>query len=212
MRSPLNYMGITQKKSLTHKGIDCGWNNKYGGKNVPVYSADDGVCVYRDYQSKSGGYILGIYHQKYDVTTEYGHLQKGSLLIKVGDSIKKGEHIANMGNSGLQNGKKLPYHLHFGICKGKGLKYGSIVAWLNPTKYLNIYDGQTQADGTKVKLNHTKKVMAKDGLNIRNKPSTKGKIVGVAKYNTQVECYGKTNGWEMVDKFNKYYVSANYIK
>lgn len=210
MRSPLNYMGIKQKYSSKHKGIDLGWNSKHGGYNAPVMSADNGICVYCKYQT-TGGWVLGIYHEQYGVTTEYGHLQKGSLKVKVGDKVSKGQHIANMGNTGSQNGNALPYHLHFGICKGKGLNYGILHKWYNPVNYLNLYDGQEEATKTLVKLNHTKKVNAKDGLNIRNKPSTKGKIVGVAKYKEQVECYGKTNGWELIDNFNKYYVSGNYI-
>lgn len=211
MRSPLNFMGIKQKYSLGHRALDLGWNNKHGGKNAPVLSADDGICVYRDYQ-KTGGYVLGIYHPQYNVTSEYGHLQKNSLKIKVGDRVGIGQHIANMGNTGSQNGKNLPYHLHFGICEGKGLKYSIVHKWYNPVKYLNLYDGQTEAKSTLVKLNHTKRVIAKDGLNIRNKVSVKGKIVDVAKYNEQVECYGIKKGWELVDNFNKYYCSANYLK
>lgn len=212
MRSPLNFMGITQKFSNKHKGIDLGWNNNYGGIHAPVMSADNGICVYREFQEKSGGYVLGIYHPQYDVTTEYGHLKKGSLLIKVGDKVGIGQQIACMGNTGKQNGKTLPYHLHFGICKGKGLNYGILHKWYNPVDYLNLYDGQVEGKKTLVKLNHTKKVTAKNGLNVRNKPSTKGKIVNVAKYNEQLECYGKTKGWECVDNFNKYYVSANYLR
>lgn len=211
MRSPLNFMGITQKKSLNHKGIDLGWNSKYGGKNAPVFAPDDGYIVVREYQA-TGGYVLGLYHPQYNVTSEFGHLKKGSLLVKVGDKIKKGQQLANMGNTGSENGKKLPFHLHYGIYKGKGLKYGLFSAWLDPTKYLNLYDGQKEAESTLVKLNHTKKVTAKNGLNIRDKASVKGKIVRTAKYNEQVECYGNKKGWELVDNFKKYYCSANYLK
>lgn len=211
MRSPLEFTGITQKKTLTHKGIDMGWNSKYGGKNAPVYAADDGIVVYNRYQT-TGGYVIGIYHPQYNVTSEYGHLQKDSQTILEGYKVKKGQHIANMGNTGSQNGKKLPYHLHFGICKGKGLNYGLLGVWLDPCKYLNIYDGQKISDDDKNLIKHTKKVTAKDGLNIRTKPSTKGKIVGVANYKEQVECYGKTDGWECVDNFNKYYAAGNYLE
>ena len=210
MRSPLDFTGITQKYSLTHRGLDMG--HKKGENHPPVYSSADGICVYRAFQSKSGGWVLGIYHEKYDCTSEYGHLKEGSLKIKLGDRVKMGQLIANMGNTGKQNGKDLPIHLHYGICKGRGLNYGITHKWYNPTKYLNLYDGQTQGTKTLVKLNHTKKVKPKDGLNVRNQPSTNGKIVYVAKYNEQVECYEKKNGWELVDRFNKYYCDAKYLK
>ena len=38
---PLKYIAITKLFSSSHKGIDLGWNSKQGGKNVPVYAADD---------------------------------------------------------------------------------------------------------------------------------------------------------------------------
>lgn len=208
MEAPLDFMGITQEYTFTHRGIDCGWNKD---KNAPVYSSDSGVCVYRAKQT-TGGWVLGIYHEQYNVTSEYGHLLEGSLKIKIGDKVKKHQHIANMGNSGSKNGKKLPFHLHYGICSGRGLNYSILHKWYNPAKYLNLYDGQTNGKKTLVKLDHTKKVTAKDGLNVRTKPNTSGKVVRVAKYNEQLECYGKKNGWELVDNFNKYYVSSKYLK
>ena len=41
----------------------------------------------------------------------YGHLQLGSLTVKVGDTVKAGAPIAKLGNSGPSSGP----HLHFGI-------------------------------------------------------------------------------------------------
>ena len=61
-------------------------------------------------------------------------------------------------------------------------------------------------------IKHTKKCTAKDGLNIRNSASTKGKVVGVAKYNEEVETYGVKNGWNIVDNIRGYYCSNNYLK
>lgn len=211
MRCPLNFMGITQKYSLSHKGIDLGWNNEHGGKHAPVYSSDSGIVQAIDKQ-KTGGIVIWIYHPQYNAASEYGHLQNGSVKVRVGDSVSEGQYIANMGNTGSENGKKLPFHLHYGLQKGKGNKYGILAKWLNPVDYLNLYDGQVEGKSTKAKINHTKRVIAKNGLNIRDKASVKGKIVRTAKYNEQVECYGNKKGWELVDNFKKYYCSANYLK
>ena len=212
MRSPLEFTGITQKYSLGHRAWDMGWNSRHGGQHAPVYAAADGIVVYNRWLNKKSGYVIGIYHPEYDVTTEYGHIQEDSQTIREGYHVKKGQHICNMGNTGSQGGEPLPFHLHFGICKGRGLNYSVLHKWYNPKDYINIYDDQSISKDDKDYVKHTKKVTAKDGLNIRTQPSTKGKIVGVAKYNEQVECYGTKNGWNCCDNFNKYYCSGNYLR
>ena len=215
MRCPTNYVGIVKnddgtfnKFSLKHKGIDFGWDSKHGGANQPVYACEDGVVVYKEYQN-NGGYVLGIYHPKYNMTSEYGHLKKGSIVVSLGAKVSMGQMIASMGGTGRVSGN----HLHYGLQKGKGLKYGILAKWLDPLKYLNIYDGQIVSDnGTAKLINHTKKVTTKVGLNVRTKPSTKGKIVYVAKYNSQVENHGIKKGWNIVDNALGYYCSNNYLK
>lgn len=209
MRAPVNYVGVVQKFSSKHKGVDFGWNSKHGGSNQPIYACEEGIVVYNGYQANSGGYVLGIYHPKYNMTSEYGHLKKGSILVPLNSTVSKGQMIASMGSTGKVSGN----HLHFGLQKGKGLKYGLLVKWVDPLKYLNIYDGQTvSANGTKKLIPHTKKVIAKDGLNVRTKPSIKGKIVYTAKYNTQVENHGLKNGWNIADNILGYYCSDKYVK
>ncbi len=41
----------------------------------------------------------------------YAHLRQGSLMVKVGDSVKAGSPIAKLGNSGPSEGP----HLHLGL-------------------------------------------------------------------------------------------------
>lgn len=207
MKCPVNYAGIVRGYSVSHKGIDFGWNSKYGGSNQPVFACEDGIVVYKEYQT-TGGYVLGIYHPKYNMTSEYAHLKKGSILVALNGKVSKGQMIASMGGTGRVSGN----HLHFGLQKGKGLKYGLLAKWVNPVKYLNIYDGQTANKETAKKINHTKRVTAKDGLNVRNKPSVKGTFVYTAKYNSQVESYGVKKGWNIVDNILGYYCSNNYLK
>ena len=46
-----------------------------------------------------------------NVFAAYAHLQPGSITVKVGDKVKVGQHLANLGNSGNSSGP----HLHFGL-------------------------------------------------------------------------------------------------
>ena len=221
MKAPLEFMGITQKfrKSKDkktgedkHLGIDCGWNKDHGGKNAPIYATEDGVVTYILKQPNSGGNVLWIYNKEHNRATEYGHLEDGSIKVKKNQKIKMGEHIANMGNTGKENGKVLPFHLHLGVQKGKGNNYGILAKWYDPTEFINIYDGQEQGKKTLVKLNHTKRVTAKDGLKIRTKPSLKGKVVRIAKFNEELENHGLKNGWNIVDNELGFYCSNEWLK
>ena len=77
---------------------------------------------YKDYSN--GGNIVKIDHGN-GFITRYLHLAYGSVKVKVGDLVKKGQIIGYMGNTGYSFGG----HLHFEIWKnGKRI---------NPTEYLN---------------------------------------------------------------------------
>ena len=159
MRCPTNQIGIVKNKSgkfnkfsLTHKGVDFGWDSKHGVANQPIYACEDGIVVYKKYQS-SGGYVLGIYHEKYNMTSEYGHLKKGSIIVALNTRASKGQMIASMGGTGKVSGN----HLHFGLQKGKGLKYGLLAKWVDPLKYLTVYYGQASSKSAPTALiTHTK--------------------------------------------------------
>ena len=222
MKAPLTYIGITQKFVKSgkdkHLGIDMGWNSKYGGYNVPVMSADSGTVHSITFQ-KTGGWVVWIYHPQYDVATEYGHLRANSICVKVGDEVGKGQKIAMMGNSGKEYDSvkkewvQVPYHLHFGMQKGKGNKYGVLAKWLNPLKYINVYDNQTISKKDIDKIKHTKKAhdIPSEPLRIRYK-SKYGKIVGNIYNGDQVETYGKDlEGWNIVDNLNDYVCSNKYL-
>ena len=46
-----------------------------------------------------------------NVFAAYAHLQPGSITVKVGDKVKAGQPLANLGNTGPSRGP----HLHFGL-------------------------------------------------------------------------------------------------
>ncbi len=90
----------------------------YFGYDQPVYAAADGDVLQADDKfadlppGKSGKFdeanFVTIKHSETEYTA-YGHVRKGSVAVKVGDRVKKGDRIARVGNSGASG---LP-HLHF---------------------------------------------------------------------------------------------------
>ncbi|AKQ64651.1 Membrane protein related to metalloendopeptidase [Myxococcus hansupus] len=72
-----------------------------------VFSPSDGTVVFAGLE---GGYgnVLVIDHG-YGIKTRYGHLSK--MLVKAGDKVKRGMHIAAVGNTGRSTGP----HLHYEV-------------------------------------------------------------------------------------------------
>lgn len=90
------------------------------GEGSPIFAAKSGVVVEaQEYcgrgacsRWKEGTYVV-IQHDN-DWYSIYAHMVKGSLKVKVGDYVDKGQIIGAMGQTGYATG----YHLHFGIYKG----------------------------------------------------------------------------------------------
>ena len=98
-----------------HSGLDIA--NKTG---TPILAAADGKVV--SVRSNGGlGKMIVIDHG-FGYKTRYGHLK--SYKIKVGQKVKRGDIIAEMGNTGYSTGP----HLHYEV-----LKNGKAV---NPYKYI----------------------------------------------------------------------------
>ena len=85
-----------------HTGVDIGVHT-----GTEVKAADGGRVIYSG-RDGSLGICIRIDHGGNRVTT-YGHLSKS--LVKVGQKVFQGQHIANSGNTGRSTGP----HLHFEI-------------------------------------------------------------------------------------------------
>lgn len=144
---PREWIAINRGFSKSHKGVDLMWSSANGGSNAPVYAMGDGKVIAtvdglgNMAGSNSYGNCINISHGD-NVYTFYAHLLKGSLLVKVGDTIKRGQIIAKMNNSGNSRGS----HLHFEVRKG-GSSNADVVDPLLYT-YLDT-SWQTATDGTK---------------------------------------------------------------
>ena len=92
--------------SSYHRGIDiAAWTG------TDIYAADGGVVIYSG-EYGGYGYMMQIKHDNGDITY-YAHCSK--LLKRVGTTVKQGELIAYMGNTGVSTGS----HLHFEIRRGE---------------------------------------------------------------------------------------------
>jgi murein DD-endopeptidase MepM/ murein hydrolase activator NlpD len=100
-----------------HQGIDIA-----GPIGTPVVAAADGVIVAANYQGGGYGNVIDIQHSDGSVT-RYGHNNR--LIASTGQSVKQGQHIADMGNTGRSTGP----HLHFEIHPNGGRT-------VNPLAYL----------------------------------------------------------------------------
>jgi murein DD-endopeptidase MepM/ murein hydrolase activator NlpD len=99
-----------------HFGIDIAAN-----PNESVLATLDGTVILSTYTAETG-YVIQIQHAQ-NIVSVYKHC--GSLLKKVGDTVKAGEAIALVGNTGE---KTTGPHLHFELwSKGRAL---------DPSKYI----------------------------------------------------------------------------
>jgi murein DD-endopeptidase MepM/ murein hydrolase activator NlpD len=90
-----------------HKGIDMG-----DDKGKKIYAADSGVVILTKSNPDGYGYYIVIKHSD-GLSTLYGHMYRSTVRVSVGDHVKKGQWIADIGNNGRSTGP----HLHFEVHK-----------------------------------------------------------------------------------------------
>jgi lipoprotein NlpD len=106
---------ITQEFNETNKGIDIA-----GKVGEPVVAASEGKVVYAGNSLRGYGNLVIIKHDN-TYLTAYAHNSK--LIVKEGDAVRKGQKIAEMGDTDATSAK-----LHFELrVNGKPV---------NPTPYL----------------------------------------------------------------------------
>ncbi|MFI5390014.1 MAG: M23 family metallopeptidase [Bacteriovoracales bacterium] len=86
-----------------HKGIDIP-----APVGSPILAVDDGEVVYAGNELSGFGNLTVIAHN-YGVFSVYGHANK--LLTQKGDKVKRGQIIAEVGNTGVSTGP----HLHLEV-------------------------------------------------------------------------------------------------
>jgi murein DD-endopeptidase MepM/ murein hydrolase activator NlpD len=109
LSSPVAHIEISSaygvnRGSSRHTGVD--FRNP---KGTPIYAADDGVVIAVS-SGGSTGKIVKLSHGN-GLETWYEHCD--TILVSVGQIVKKGEQIATVGMTGNATG----YHLHFEVRK-----------------------------------------------------------------------------------------------
>ncbi|HEV8186997.1 MAG TPA: M23 family metallopeptidase [Pyrinomonadaceae bacterium] len=77
----------------------------------------------------------------------YAHLQPGSLRVKVGDRVRKGQLLGKLGDSGNSVGP----HLHFQVCSGPLLNSCDFVPYVYRSYWLSGYARDRKPDPAKRK-------------------------------------------------------------
>lgn len=114
-----------------HAGTDLA-----GQLGAPIYAFADGRVVAAQDQGVQGfgGWVV-ITHtiEGKEMSTVYGHMDPGGVMVSTGQEVKAGQQIARLGNSGRSSGP----HLHFEIHEGNRLTANNPIdpgPWLEKVK------------------------------------------------------------------------------
>lgn len=107
---------ITGKRH-THTGMDFA-----APQGTDIFAAEDGVVLVAQSWSSYGNCVI-IDHGN-GLWTLYGHIRNGGIKVEKGETVKKGQKIAEVGSTGNSTGP----HLHFEVRKNQ--------TPVNPSSYL----------------------------------------------------------------------------
>lgn len=112
---------ITGQKGAYHKGQDIA-----APEGTTIVAAEDGVVVTASYINGYGNAVI-IQHSE-GFRTLYGHIKNNGIKVSVGQQVKRGQKIAEIGSTGRSTGN----HLHFEIIKnGKHVNPNEFLPKLN---------------------------------------------------------------------------------
>ncbi|MGN6035896.1 M23 family metallopeptidase [Brevibacterium casei] len=118
---------ITGEEDSFHTGADFA-----APDGTPILAAADGVVTVAEYSGGYGGLVV-IEHDLpgEHVATAYAHSWEDGIHVSVGDTVRAGQHIADVGSSGMSTGP----HLHFEVRDG-----GTTGEYIDPAAWLNKHE------------------------------------------------------------------------
>ncbi|MED1801501.1 murein hydrolase activator EnvC family protein [Brevibacillus porteri] len=93
-------------RSAGHNGVDMA-----ARKGTTIMAAADGIVIYAGYSNGYGNTVM-IKHNA-EFTTLYGHIREGGIKVSAGQSVSRGQKIAEVGSTGRSTGN----HVHFTVYK-----------------------------------------------------------------------------------------------
>ncbi|ULH30605.1 M23 family metallopeptidase [Leptospira weilii] len=103
----------TTYTSIPHSGLD---QPQASGTPVPVVADGRVIALSRNYENNQNGGGYGAFvlvQHNNGIFTLYGH--NSNVLVKVGDSVTRGQVISNVGNSGNSFGAHMHYEVRTGF-------------------------------------------------------------------------------------------------
>ena len=121
-----------------HKGCDIMDRENIKGR-IPIISMTDGIISNIGW-NEQGGYRVGVTSSNGNYYY-YAHFENYAEGIEKGKTIKSGDILGYMGDSGYgEEGTKgkFPVHLHVGICPKTSLSEEEL--WINPYPFLRLLE------------------------------------------------------------------------
>ena len=138
-----------------YKALDLGWWDydasmpEDTGRNPRLYAMADGIVVqivnsHPDDPDWNGyGNYIVIEYPSIGMWSLFAHIKKDSFFVSVGDTVRQGDPVARMGNSGYSYGN----HLHLEVGYGHFVRHGGVdylpLVYATPW---HVIDTETQRD------------------------------------------------------------------
>ncbi|WP_207454494.1 M23 family metallopeptidase [Herbiconiux sp. SYSU D00978] len=95
--------------SANHKGLDF-----VPGEGAPIQAIADGVVITKSETDSGFGNYVVIQHEVngQDVQSLYAHMGFNTITVDVGDTVRVGQQVGNVGNTGTSTGAHLHFEIH----------------------------------------------------------------------------------------------------
>lgn len=138
-RSGINFWTRATQPDMSYGerwgSLHSGWDIGGGGSSHPIYATTDGVVRFSGSKTGGIGNCIYIEHTADDYWSNYMHL--ASMSVSVGQTVKAGDRIATMGNTGGD----YAIHLHYELSPDGVFHSGGNT--INPQDYLGITGDNT---------------------------------------------------------------------